>query len=151
MAIDANTYPNSGGLILNQFLGVFANTESESDSTGALQVWGGAAIKKNLYVAGNLTIANAAAFTGNISTNGNLSILGNIFSANVTTGQITATKILVGNVIATTANVTRVTAANVTAANGIVASDLILTNINYEGRGAVTRSEMYATTIVFGF
>lgn len=147
MAIDANTYPNSGGLILNQFLGVFANTEAESDSTGALQVWGGAAIKKNLYVAGNLQIATTAIFAGNISISGNLSTVGNIVSANLTTGNIAASgRITVANILANAANI-----ANVVAVNGIVASDLILTNVNYDGRGAVTRSEMYATTIVFGF
>jgi len=54
MTIDANAYPNTGGMIVNEFLGVFANTASTSTSTGVVQVWGGVGIRGNVNAGGNL-------------------------------------------------------------------------------------------------
>lgn len=59
MTIDANAYPNTGGLIVNQFLGVFANTTSTSASTGAVQVWGGIGVAGNINSNGNLTVSSS--------------------------------------------------------------------------------------------
>jgi hypothetical protein len=59
MTINANAYPNTGGMIVNQFLGVFANTTSTSSATGAVQIWGGIGIAGNINTGGNLTVANS--------------------------------------------------------------------------------------------
>jgi hypothetical protein len=61
MAFDANTYPNSSGLILNRFLGVSANIDSNSTTSGAVQVIGGIGMTGNLY--------SASVCTGNIFLN----------------------------------------------------------------------------------
>jgi hypothetical protein len=67
MAFDANAYPNSSGLVLNRFLGVSANIDSISTTSGAVQVIGGIGMTGNLYSAnvytGNLTATGF--FTGN--------------------------------------------------------------------------------------
>lgn len=162
MTIDANLYPNSSGLIINQFLGVYANSETIDDSTGALQVWGGAAIKGNLFVGGisnfqNANLGNLAAnavttswyLTANLLVANNISNTGNITTANVfATGNILAVGNLVtsGNIIA--AGNLRV--ANATIIGNIQAANVLITGTGTNPLSAITRSEAFGLSIAFG-
>jgi cytoskeletal protein CcmA (bactofilin family) len=111
MTIDANAFPNTGGLIVNQYLGVLGNIVVGQNLTVE-----GTATYSNLTVTGitaNLTTANYITTTQNISANtaqfsGNVAVTKNIsantaqFSGNVAvTGNISALANLfvVGNLV----------------------------------------------------
>lgn len=88
MTIDANAFPNTGGLIVNQYLGVLGNIVVGQNLTVE-----GTATYSNLTVTGitaNLTTANyitttqnisanTAQFSGNVAVTGNISALANLF------------------------------------------------------------------------
>jgi hypothetical protein len=148
MAIDANLYPNSSGLVLNRFLGVFANTDTTDDSTGALQVWGGVAIKKNLYVGGNLvlqntslgnltantiSVSNLAATTSTLTT---LAVIGNISAANVSANNLLLSSTLNAQTILVSGNVQ--------------AANVVITGTSTSPLAAITRSEAFGLSILFG-
>lgn len=156
MTIDANLYTNSSGLVINQFLGVYANSETIDDSTGALQVWGGTAIKGNLFVGGlstfqNASLGNLAAnavttswyLTANLLVANNISNTGNITTANVfATGNILA----VGNLI-TSGNII---ARNATIIGNIQAANVLITGTGTSPISAISRAEAFSLSIAFG-
>ena len=75
-------FKNNVGLIVKQ------GTTTTTANTGALQVWGGAAIGENLYVGGNITVAGATAFA---AINGSTAtfVTVNATSANIIGGNAT--------------------------------------------------------------
>ena len=149
MTFDANLYPNTGTLVVNELLAVVADTDSTSTSTGALIVTGGMGISGNIF-SGNVigagfyyangipvysNIAAAAYFStytgnisaGNISATGNIVVTANIFSANVVTGNISS----LGNITSANLSTGNIYAlGNVTSANVIVGRIFATGNIS---------------------
>ena len=72
MTIDANAYPNTGGLIVNQYLGVLGNIfVGQNLTVGGIATYdnlqaGNISALANLFVVGNLVISGNTYQSGNI-------------------------------------------------------------------------------------
>jgi cytoskeletal protein CcmA (bactofilin family) len=141
MTIDANAFPNTGGLIVNQYLGVLGNIVVGQNLTVE-----GIATYSNIIVTGitaNLTTAsyitstqnisaNTAQFSGNVTSTQNISANTAQFSGNVNVASNVA---ITGNISANTAQFS----GNVNVASNVAITGNISANAaQFSGNVAVT-------------
>jgi hypothetical protein len=140
MTIDANAYPNTGGLIVNQYLGVLGNIVVGQNLTVE-----GIATYSNIIVTGitaNLTTASYITSTQNISANtaqfsGNVDLLRNV----AVTGNISALANLfvIGNLVVS--------------GNTYQTGNIIFTNtrtLNYGPNSVVPKSYIDSVSVIWG-
>ena len=108
MTIDATKFPNSGGLIINQYFGVYAHTDSVDTITGAIVTLGGMGVAGNINIGGNIGTSGDINTSSNVTVGSNLVVSGNtILKGNLSLvgqSQFTGNMSLAGNLFLTSAS-----------------------------------------------